>query len=243
MNGLQPTTKKELSKTVITVLATIILVSSLVFVYFLSCRIPSSKEIFSDAQHFVVELKSQSQDSMVIYGSAVIIDGEGTIVSNAHMVTYKESGLYETYESFEVRFSFEIEYHPVTLIKYDISQDIAILKFSDLSDVTIKSTKISNNSKVKSGDKVYAVGNGMNHGIGISQGIVSLPKVNIEYDGIVRSVIQCDITINEGNSGGALLDEKGRLIGIVSFRIKDNQGNPIYGIAFSIPINSVLSFL
>ena len=71
MNVSQQIRKKILSKKVVAIITTLILVSSLVFVYFLSWHIPSSKEIFSDAQHFVVELKSQSQDSMVIYGSAL----------------------------------------------------------------------------------------------------------------------------------------------------------------------------
>ncbi|UKI50761.1 MAG: S1C family serine protease [Clostridium sp.] len=74
--------------------------------------------------------------------------------------------------------------------------------------------------KISSGDKVYAIGNGMNHGIGINEGIISLPQVNIEYENNVRNVIQCDLIINEGNSGGALLDSKGRLIGITTFRLK-----------------------
>ena len=49
--------------------------------------------------------------------------------------------------------------------------------------------------------------------------------------------------INEGNSGGALLNEKGDLIGITTFRLKDSSYNVIYGMAFAIPINTVLSYL
>lgn len=58
-----------------------------------------------------------------------------------------------------------------------------------------------------------------------------------------RNVIQCDLIINEGNSGGALLDSKGRLIGITTFRLKDYSGNVIYGIAFCIPIRDVIDYL
>ncbi len=239
---METRSKRVNLKYIILIMISILITVVLSLAYFLLWRMPSSQEVFLNAQHFVVELKSQTSENFVTYGSAVIIDKEGTIVSNAHMVTYKEAGLYKAYESFEVRFSFEIDYRSVTLVKYDIDEDIAILKLDDVSTIMIKNAKIADNLKVKSGDKVYAVGNGMNHGISISQGIVSLPQVNIDYDGNVRKVIQCDLTINEGNSGGALLDERGRLIGIISFRIKDNQGNPIYGVAFSIPIYIVLEF-
>ena len=46
-----------------------------------------------------------------------------------------------------------------------------------------------------------------------------------------------------GNSGGALLDEKGDLIGITSFRTKDNQGNVVHGLVYSIPINTIINYL
>ena len=58
------------------------------------------------------------------------------------------------------------------------------------------------------GDKVYAIGNTSNYGIGISEGIISVPLVNVKYDDISRLVIQADIDISSGNSGGALLNEK-----------------------------------
>lgn len=65
--------------------------------------------------------------------------------------------------------------------------------------------------------------------------------MNIIYEEKTRAVIQCDLTIAQGNSGGALLDKKGRLVGITTFRTKDNSGNVIYGIVYCIPINIVLN--
>ena len=67
--------------------------------------------------------------------------------------------------------------------------------------------------------------------------------MNIDYEDNIRNVIQCDLVINEGNSGGALLNERGELIGITTFRLKDSADEIIYGIAFSIPVNLVLSYL
>lgn len=214
----------------------------LFLIYYFVWRIPTSQEIFENSQHSVVELKSQTGEDIISYGSAIFIDKDGTLVSNAHMVAYKRSGIYKEFETFQIRFCFETEYRKVLLIKYDLSQDISLFKLEDIVNVPIKPIKIKENENISSGDRVYAVGNGMNHGVSITQGIVSLPQVNIEYEENIRSVIQCDLIINEGNSGGALLDAKGSLIGITTFRLKDNYGNIIYGIAFCIPINIVMNF-
>ena len=211
--------------------------------YFFVWKEPTSQEIFADSQTSVVELKSQTGEDIVSYGTAVFIKDDGTLVSNAHMVVYKQAGVYKKFESYEIRFSFEKEYREVTLIKYDLSLDLSVLKLNQTDDATFKAIKTSDSSKLASGDKVYAVGNGMNHGIGITQGLISLPQVNIDYEDNIRNVIQCDLIINEGNSGGALLDSSGRLIGITTFRLKDYSGNIIYGIAFCIPISTVLDYL
>ena len=82
-----------------------------------------------------------------------------------------------------------------------MNRDIAILKINNAEDVKYKTIKYADSSKISSGDNVYAIGNGMNRGIGINEGIISLPQVNIEYENNVRNVIQCDLIINEGSSG------------------------------------------
>lgn len=203
----------------------------------------NAKNIFSDSQYSVVELKSNTGDNIVSYGTAVIIDDEGVIISNAHMVTYKSSGLYIEYENYSIRFSFETEYRMVSLVKYDLEQDIAVLRLEDITNLTYKGIDVDYELMLETGDIVYAIGNGMNHGIGMTEGLICLPQVNIEYNGIIRRVIQCDLVINEGNSGGALLNSKGQLIGITTFRTKDISGNINYGIAYCIPINQVLEYL
>ena len=76
----------------------------------------------------------------------------------------------------------------------------------------------------------------------ILKGIISNPDIVIEYDNASRQVIQCDLTIADGNSG-ALLDINGNLWEITTFRLKDNSGNVIYGIAYCIPINTVSEYL
>lgn len=233
--------KKHL-KSILIFIIFVLCVISLFLTYHFTWKLPASQEVYSNSKYSVVELKSQTGEDIISYGSAVVIDKDGILVSNAHMVAYKKSGIYQEFESFQIRFCFETEYRKVSLLKYDLTQDISFLKLEDIDNVPFKPIKIKDNKHISSGDKVYAIGNGMNHGVGITQGIVSLPEVNIEYEETIRNVIQCDLIINEGNSGGALLDERGNLIGITTFRLKDNYGNVIYGIAFCIPLNIVMDF-
>ena len=77
----------------------------------------------------------------------------------------------------------------VSLIKYDLELALAFLQLDHLTGIDIILAEIPDSSDFSSGDNVYAVGNGLNHGIGISKGIVSIPVVNIDYDETVRSVI------------------------------------------------------
>ena len=90
---------------------------------------------------------------------------------------------------------------------------------------------------------VYAIGNLSNYGLSITKGIVSIPHINITYNNITRNVIQCDLTISDGNSGGALVNSDGKLIGLTTFRLKDQSNNIIYGISYCIPINTVLEYI
>ena len=83
----------------------------------------------------------------------------------------------------------------------------------------------------------------LNNWLSITEGIISIPQINIEYEGINKIVIQWDLVINEGNSGGALINKKGQLIGITTFRLKDDKGNIIYGVAFCIPIQKGVEYL
>lgn len=218
-----------------------LLIISLILCYFFLWKKKSAKEIINESRNSIVELKSQTGDDLINYGSAIFILDDGTLVSNAHLVSYKQNEKYIEYESFQIRFAFENDYRDVSLIKYDLNKDIAFLKLNDISNVTFK--KIETESKIEAGNKVFAVGNALNHGLSITQGIVSLISVNISYEDNIRNVIQCDLQISEGNSGGALLNEKGKLIGITTFRLKDDFGNIIYGLAFSIPINEVIDYL
>lgn len=197
--------------------------------------------VYTQCLNNVVEVKAVSESVGESFGTGIILSSDGTLATNAHVVTYTRLGATNEFDNYYIRFSFEDEYRVVSLEKYDTALDLAVLKLS--GDINLTPISMGKSDSLKAGDKVYAVGNAANYGIGIFEGIISIPLLNIELDGNIRNVIQCDLTIAQGNSGGALLNEKGELIGITTFRTKDSSGNVIYGIVYCIPVNMVSGYV
>jgi S1-C subfamily serine protease len=189
-----------------------------------------------------VEIKAMADENVVSYGSAEIVSIDGKIITNAHVVTYSKLGIITEFESYSVRFSFEENYREVELVKFDTELDLALLKFKELPSFEIRTLKKADSDKVRAGQKIYAVGNSQNHGIGISEGCISIPLLKINYQERIIDAIKCDLTITNGNSGGALLNDKGEIIGITTFRLKDNDGNIVQGVAYCIPINIAYAY-
>lgn len=232
----------------ITTLYIVVFLSIVISVTFaILCLLPngelSANQIYTDSLKNVVELKAESESVGNSYGTAEIIDNQGRLVTNAHVVTYKSGEATREFEHYFIRFSTETDYREVNLIKYDVENDIALLQIIDITGLKLEPIKIGDNSSLEAGAKVYAIGNAANYGIGIFEGIVSNPLVNIDADGVKKSVIQADLTIAAGNSGGALIDANGMLVGITTFRTRDQAGNVIYGIVYSLPINIVMNFV
>lgn len=219
------------------VINSLVIVGLLVYIIVINTNDKTASDIFNMNANSIVEVKATTESIGESYGTGVIYDSSGLLITNAHVISYTSLGETTTFDTYEIRFSTKEEYQSVTLIKYDTELDLAILK---LDDESIKYDAIEFAKENYSyGDKVYAIGNTSNYGIGISEGIISVPEVNVKYDNISRLVIQADIDISSGNSGGALLNDKGQLIGITTFRTKDNQGNVNYGFTYSIPLKTI----
>lgn len=201
------------------------------------------KKLYNKSLQSVVEVKAYTKDVGESFGSAVLMKSDGTLVTNSHVVTYSKLGETKAFDEISIRFANSDKYMSVTLVKYDVLKDLAVLKIKDKNNKKLSAIKTGNIKKVKSGDEVFAIGNLSNYGIGITKGHVSVPKINIIVDGNKKEAIQCDITIVSGSSGGALVNRNGKLIGITTFRTKDNLGNVIHGIGYAIPINRVLEYI
>lgn len=197
--------------------------------------------IFNLCKSSILEIRAETEDVGVSYGSGVIVNKDGTIVTNAHVITYKKLGQSYPFETISIRLIDEQDFREVTIVKYDLDLDIAVLKLT--CNRNIKPIEIGDDSKLDYGEKVYAIGNMSNYGISLTTGYIAIPHINVTYNNITRNVIQCDLTISDGNSGGALIDENGKFVGITTFRLKDQSNNIIYGISYCIPINTVMEYI
>lgn len=211
-------------------------------IFFLATKPQTASGIFNACKFSIVELKAESENVGISYGSAVIISDDGTMITNAHNITYSQLGQSYNFDNISIRFFDEENYRSANIIKYDLNLDLAVIKL-DIIDRKLQPIKIGNSSILNSGDDIFAIGNLSNNGLSISQGIISIPSINVNYNNFTRNVIQCDLTISDGNSGGALINQRKQLIGITTFRLKDQSNNIIYGISYCIPINMVMEYI
>jgi len=165
-------------------------------------------------------------------GSGFVIDKDGYIVTNAHVV--------EGADSVTVSFSENGEAVPAEVKGVDRSTDVAVLKVDPSKVENITPIPLGDSSKSQVGDPVIAIGNPFGLSRTVTTGIVSGLQRQIQAPNgfTISNVIQTDAAINPGNSGGPLLDANGRVIGINS-QIQTGGGQGSVGIGFAVPINTV----
>ena len=162
-------------------------------------------------------------------GSGVIVDGQGHILTNHHIIEGADEILVLMSDGRETA---------ATLVGVDTETDLAVLK---ISLENIAAITLGDPSKARVGDVVLAIGNPYGVGQSVSQGIVSATgRYNLGTSSY-ENFIQTDAAINPGNSGGALIDAHGNLIGI-STAVLDETGASI-GIGFAIPVDSAMKSL
>lgn len=165
-------------------------------------------------------------------GSGVIISDDGYIITNRHVVA-PERG--QKIDEIRVRLADDREF-TAELIGADAKTDVAVLRIE--ADQPLPVIKIANSDLLRVGDVVFAIGNPLEVGLTATKGIVSATgrdSLDILGAGSYENFIQTDAAINMGNSGGALIDAWGRLIGI-NTAILSRSGGSI-GIGLAIPSN------
>jgi S1-C subfamily serine protease len=172
----------------------------------------------------------------VATGSGFVVDRQGDILTNAHVV----SGARRV----TVRFGGSGTEVPATVAGVDASNDLAVLHV-DPSKVALHPLPLGNSAREHVGDPVVAIGNPFGYDRTITGGIVSALQRHITApDGFtIDHVIQTDAAINPGNSGGPLIDSSGRVIGINSQIATGASGDANVGIGFAIPIATAKSEL
>ena len=161
-----------------------------------------------------------------VTGSGVIYSGDGYIVTNNHVVDFADY--------IEVTLHDDRKYK-ARLVGSDPKSDLAVLK---IDEVNLSAAVLGNSDDARVGDWVLAVGNPFNLNSTVTAGIISAKQRNIDIipgKDALEAFIQTDAAVNPGNSGGALVDVNGKLIGINS-AIASPTGT-YAGYSFAIPVN------
>lgn len=163
------------------------------------------------------------QQEQIGTGSGVIISEDGYIVTNNHVI--------KAAQNIEITLNNGKSYK-AKLIGTDEKMDISLLKID--ADEKLPYSTFADSDNVKVGEWVLAVGNPYNLNSTVTAGIVSAKARNLDTSGL-QSFIQTDAVVNPGNSGGALVNTRGELIGINTM-ISSNTGSYV-GYSFAVPSN------
>ena len=191
---------------------------------------------------------SRSQGVVTIYsffangnrsqGSGFIVSEAGHVLTNSHVVTSAGGGATVRGASRVYVVFADGDRIPGSIVGWDLFNDTGVVKV-DPRDHEVTPVPLGDSSRVVVGEPVAAIGSPFGQESSLAVGVVSATERSIEsltsaYD--VSGVIQIDAPINHGNSGGPLLDARGRVIGI-NAQIRSDSGNA-EGVGFAIPINS-----
>ena len=183
-------------------------------------------EIYQDARQSVVAI-SVASDLGGGGGSGFVIDRDGHIVTNAHVVDEAEEIVVEFFEGAIVR---------AELVGSDPSSDLAIIKVDVAAD-QLAPIRLADSDKLTVGQTVLAIGSPFRQGWTLTSGIISAVDRTIQglTEFSIGGVIQTDASINPGNSGGPLINLDGEVIGVNSQIISGARSSS--GVGFAIPAN------
>jgi S1-C subfamily serine protease len=168
----------------------------------------------------------------VATGSGFVIDGEGHILTNNHVI--------EGAEKVTVKLGESERTHEAEVVGTDPGTDIALLQV-DAPAKELHPLTLGHSAEMEVGDPVVAIGNPFGLDRTVTSGIVSALQREIQAPNgfSINHVIQTDAAINPGNSGGPLIDSAGEVVGINSQIATGGGGNGNVGIGFAIPIDTV----
>ncbi len=186
-----------------------------------------------NSPYYGYSMKSSASAS----GSGVIISEDGYILTNNHIVnTSSTSSYYQVSQANKVTVKLynDDTIYDATIVGTDETTDLAVIK---IEKTGLPAAELGNSDSVKVGEFSMAIGNPLGMESTVTAGIISAVNRTITSDNRNYTVIQTDAAINSGNSGGALVNSKGQVIGINTLKL---SGTGIEGIGFAIPINSTV---
>jgi putative serine protease PepD len=188
--------------------------------------------VYAAASPSVVSVRTGSGS-----GTGFLVDGDGTIVTNAHVVGNSNQ--------VQVRFEDDGELHDARVLGVDASTDLAVIRVQGGAPQGVRPLELADSDQVQVGDQAIAIGYPLGLDRTATEGIVSGLGREIQAPNgfSIDEVIQTDAPINPGNSGGPLLNASGQVIGVNSqiATAGGSQGN--VGIGFAVPVNTLRDVL
>ena len=172
-------------------------------------------------------------------GSGIIVSSDGYILTNNHVVNSTSStSYYQITEATGVKVKLygDVTEYEAKVVGSDEQTDLAVIK---IEKTGLTAAELGDSSSVQVGEFAMAIGNPLGLQSSISCGIISAKdrEVQDSETGTIYNLIQTDAAINSGNSGGALVNADGKVIGINTLKL---SGTGVEGIGFAIPINSTI---
>ena len=176
-----------------------------------------------------------SSNTATAEGSGVIISEDGYILTNNHIInSSSSSSYYEVGKANKITvylYNDETEYEG-TIVGTDEQTDLAVIK---IDKTGLTAAELGDSDSVQVGEFAMAIGNPLGMQSSVSSGTISAVNRSVTSDNVTYKLIQTDAAINSGNSGGALVNSQGQVIGINTLKM---SGSGIEGMGFAIPINS-----
>ena len=192
-----------------------------------------------EVEYKVNSFFSKTSGSATAEGSGVIISEDGYILTNNHVISSSSSSsYYELGDATSIKVYLYNDETPylATIVGKDEQSDLAVVK---IENDGLTAAELGDSSSIQVGEWCMAIGNPLGMKSSVTTGTISAVNREVtEEDGQVLNVIQTCAAINSGNSGGALVNSQGQVIGINTMKA---SGTGIEGVGFAIPINTTKS--
>ena len=187
------------------------------------------QELYVECMPSVVGIVTYERGSKYAWGTGVIMTSDGYIITNAHIV--------DGAEAVDVLLHDGTQY-PAKLVGADAISDIALLK---VDAKKLPAAEFVDSALVQVGDEAIAIGNPLSEEFSwsMSTGIISGMSRSVSYMNRDMSLLQTDAALNNGNSGGALFNIYGQVVGITNMKMMGNFTATIEGVGFAIPSATV----
>ena len=185
----------------------------------------------------------QSSSSAQALGSGFVVSTDGSILTNAHVVSDNGTTADSVKVVFKTQDGSDTTTVAATVVGVDETSDVALLKVDPAKAPALDPLPLGDSSAVQVGEAVVAIGNPLGYDFSVTSGIVSATNRNLQSPNgsVIPNGIQTDAAINEGNSGGPLIDASGHVIGINEQIASQSGGNQ--GLGFAVPINTAVNVM